>query len=818
MLLFSVGFFSAMSANADTMYTDYHQCTTVYSTQINRAPLDQQNTSDYKNSTLAWCQQHMTAANLMVGKCVEEKLQAIANDSNTTVDAVRAANTAKATTDCGGTTSVATTTTGTGTAATGSSACAPSDIDCITREAANAQLKASQTAAQQKAAADAAAQQAAQQQAQPQQQGSSGPNLGSMISPLMQMATNSGSGSGSGSSATPSPSNSSTYDLPPAGSANSNSQTSYATPWAQSFAQQAKLDGAPAETPDPLAPLPDAAQVQAAQVGGQQQMDDAIKNLDPKLQAPATDAQNKVKEGENAASPPTGITANAKRGTANLNNRADQDLEQLRTNLCQPILKENPKLVFGQALGQFEKYLGDASKEKDGCAAVSSFKNAGSGSNDNSVQTPLAKFNKGRDSECAPAAEKAEKLCVESDSMKAVRTLMDLAGPVMLAMNAAKKTCGAMGDITKFAGGALTAANAVCMAVKMKCESTCKKVITQLTTDFKDIRSSVMGAAQKDAQALNDFCNKTYSTPEMATQKETCLTTASTRVKAVAQGLTDKLGDVDKVIAAEQEPQYSGSVPNMDALCKDKMRNIVGLASNIGAIALSMASAKKCEKDLATAAAQGNNTAANVSTQAYCSAAETKDTQFCKCQGNSTAQGCATAALASSNANAPADQRGVDLKNFGGASGFAGAGNLGSAAAGSYHGYGTDGSGVDQTGQALLGGSSTPANGAATSALGSGAIPTGPDGKVDAKTSAAKADDKKWSFGSFANSIGSAFGFGQKGSDANGAISAPPKTAIERKIASDRYTAEVSPSTGADNFSKIKRSYVRKGDTFMAAP
>jgi len=93
------------------------------------------------------------------------------------------------------------------------------------------------------------------------------------------------------------------------------------------------------------------------------------------------------------------------------------------------------------------------------------------------------------------------------------------------------------------------------------------------------------------------------------------------------------------------------------------------------------------------------------------------------------------------------------LKNFGGASGFAGAGNLGSAAAGSYHGYGTDGSGVDQTGQALLGGSSTPANGAATSALGSGAIPTGPDGKVDAKTSAAKADDKKWSFGSFANSI-----------------------------------------------------------------
>jgi len=807
------------------MYTDLNQCNSVYMTQINHVTADQQNTASYKSSMSTWCQQHMSAANYQVGQCVEKKLADYANENNLSLDSVRTSKSSEFNSACGGSTSstVATTTTGTGTAATGTTACAPTDSVCITQAAANSQLKAGQTVAQQKAAADAAAQLAAQQKAQQQQQGSSGSNPAAMIAPLLNMAGQMGGSSPSGSSgdsgasagSPPSSVTNNYYNSPAPSYAQPNPSvaTTYDTPWSQNMAndvnrQIAATNAANGFSPDPAAVTAASKNVPSALQSDAKKVDDAIQQKD-NIEPPAT----------------PGISGAAQSGSNTLKGKI-QKLNGLNQLLCKQILPDDPNTSYKQTMWAIARFVdGSASDPCSGGGGASGAESGGNTQAGNSGKggteniSNLIQFDKARLDKCAPAAEKAEKLCVESDSMKAARTLMDAAGPVLLGMNAAQKTCGGMADVTKFVGGALTAANGICMAVKMQCESTCQGLAKQLSAasnTFSTNANSVNDAHTYIANACKTYAAKHPMDPTAEQVAAQC--TADN--ESVFKTATDAVNHVKQIASQEQQIDPPGTVPNLDAKCKDKMRNIVGLLSNIGAIALAMNSAKKCEKDLATAAAQGNTTAANVSTQEYCSAAETKDTQFCKCQGNSTAQGCSVAVLASNPNDPAADPRGVDLKNFGGASGFAGAGNLGSAAAGSYHGYGADGSGVDQTGQALLSGASSPGAGAAIPGMsgGLGATAAGADGKVDAKT-AAKADDKKWSFGSFANSIGSALGFGNNSKfEGNGSISAPAKSAIERKIASDRYAAEVSPSTGADNFSKVKRSYVRKGDTFMAAP
>jgi hypothetical protein len=514
--------------------------------------------------------------------------------------------------------------------------------------------------------------------------------------------------------------------------------------------------------------------------------------------------------------------------------------------LCTPISSDpkDTQIKFSRTLAAFEKFLGNGG-QGDPCQAGGSAASAqntpapsqasaqSSGNScgaANEKASAAARFNQARQCQCAPASESAEKLCVESDSMKALRTIMDAAGPVLLGLNAAQKTCGGMADVTKFVGAGLTLANALCIRQKMKCESTCQAAMTSFKTDYDKFMGEVKSAYENEAGVANEKCKQHIADAETAStanpppqNKELLLKYAKEcqiQNAKLDPAINNAVSASKQIYAGETSPASVGTVPSMDALCKDKMRNIVGIASNIGAIALAMTSAKKCEKDLATAAAQGNTAAANVSTAEYCSADATKDTQFCKCQNNSTAEGCGSSLVSSTaNGDPAADQRGVDLKNFGGASGFAGGG--GSGVNGSYKGsYGADGTPLDQTAQAALSAGTATGTGAAIPGFGSsGAVAAGADGNVEAKKGAGKADDKKWSFGSFASSVGGALGFGNNSKfEGNGSLKAASKEAIERKIASDRYAAEISPSTGADNFAKIKRSYVQKADTFMAAP
>ena len=262
------------------------------------------------------------------------------------------------------------------------------------------------------------------------------------------------------------------------------------------------------------------------------------------------------------------------------------------------------------------------------------------------------------------------------------------------------------------------------------------------------------------------------------------------------------------------------------------MRNIIGTAADIAGLALSQASAKKCEKDLASSAgsASSDPTISAASIKDYCSDTANSSTQFCKCQSNPTATGCMSATLTGSNIPTATDKFGTDLKNAGGASAFAGGiSTAGSGGAGGYNpknGYGNDPQ--DPT-QANLGASNTTTAGGGPTSSGSnvngGGGGAGGNQAANGDASKGQPDDKKWSFGSFASAIGSSLGFGggstssRSGGD-NGGVSggSSQEAAISRRIASDRFSAEVTPSTGTDNFAKIKRSYVQKSDTFMANP
>jgi hypothetical protein len=755
----------------------------------------------------------MSASNYQIGTCVEQDLIGAAAEQKTTVDAIRASKTPAFFAACGGTTSSAVAGT-TGTTATGTSTAGTNSDPLLT--ASKGQNTAAQTVAQQQQAAQQAAQQQAQQ---PQQASGGGFNPAALAQPLMQMAQgNGGSGSSQGDS--------------------SNSDSSSGAPAPQSGPSLANLSfGDPSSAPAADAPIPPAAQqvitntnpvttaTQAQQVS--QQNADAAPV--PKELVPAA---KPVTEGNaNALTQPppqTAITAaansNAQKVTSQLNQLTD-----VYNVLCTPPTGATSK--YSVSMNEFKRFMDTSSSPvgTDGCANGGATPNAQANSNSTAQGSgqpansngpiSIKEFNEAVKNQCTHDAEQAEKLCVESDSMKAARTMMDLAGPVLMGMNAAQKTCGGMADVTKFLGGALTVANGICMGVKMKCEKTCENLAKRLETSQQSFASRVKTALDSEHDIIHKECTLdpvTHQPKVMDPTVQACV--AQNDMKRAD---ADKaLGMLKQLVANQHEPQMPGTVAQLDAKCKDKMRNIVGLASNIAAIGLAMNSAKKCEKDLAAAAAQGDKNAATVSTQEYCSAAETKDTQFCKCQGNSTAQGCGASLVSSTATDVPPEQRGVDLKNFGGASGFAGAGGSGGIS-GAYKGSYGAGNSADPVGQALLNGGALSSGGSGAGAgVASVGGATGGDAKgSETKPASGKSDDKKWSFGSFASSLGGALGFGNNAkNEANGSLNAAAKAAIQRKIASDRYAAEISPSTGADNFAKVKRSYVQKADTFMAAP
>lgn len=401
---------------------------------------------------------------------------------------------------------------------------------------------------------------------------------------------------------------------------------------------------------------------------------------------------------------------------------------------------------------------------------------------------------------CVKGAEKTEKLCLEGTSpgVRAAKGLMDAAGPILAVIGSAQKACSSTRKITNLAAVGITVAKGVCVASKVSCESTCsaameerKNLADRKLAEVETKMNTETAAAQRACDAL---AATTAGTPPP------CRPAIE---NAYNQFRSSYKTSVSAALNQEGTPNQGTSLA-MKNQCAAKGRDILLMATNILGLVMAKQSAQKCEKQLASATTAGGP-GANISTSEYCSSPETSTTQFCRCQSNPTAEGCPGNLAAGGLDPSQNNQRGVNLKAGQGVNGFAG-GTKGGVGGTDFNLGG--GNGADSTGAALAnlqGGGSVFG---ASSAMGS-TVAGGGGGSATPTAAAAAASgttpDKKWNFGAFASSGGG--GTAARGGSAggNGNMSQQQQEAIERKIASDKYAAEVTPSSGASNFDKIKK-------------
>ena len=439
-----------------------------------------------------------------------------------------------------------------------------------------------------------------------------------------------------------------------------------------------------------------------------------------------------------------------------------------------------------------------------------------------SAKTKYQKFIETKNS-CVKNAERTNKLCLEGTSpgMKAAKALVDYSGPVLSAIASAQKACSSTKKVMNLAAMGMTLAKTACVASKAMCDGTCTRAETQLR-EVVDELVKASNEIRTDAENISNYQkNRSCQLPPVApstepTQDPACFP----EVETAGNQLFTKLNNAKQIIDREVHVE-PGTTQTMVTSCNEKSKDILLMVANIGGVVLARAGAEKCEKKLASASGTGGTS--NVSTAEYCSKAENRGTQFCKCQGNLTGPECSTLAGLSNNSDPAASQMGANLKPTSGLSSFAGAGNSGSGSGSNYNlSGGLNGEAGSAAGMQGLNGISN-GSGNAPGSFGSGG---GGGGSANASAdntanaANAKAEEKKWSFGSFASALSGLVGGkgSSSGNSGNGSASPEQQQAIARKIASDRFAAEVSPSSGLDNFSKIKKSYFRRADTFMNNP
>ncbi|MGZ3690171.1 MAG: hypothetical protein ACXVAX_01630 [Pseudobdellovibrio sp.] len=421
--------------------------------------------------------------------------------------------------------------------------------------------------------------------------------------------------------------------------------------------------------------------------------------------------------------------------------------------------------------------------------------------------------------QCVQKAEKSNKLCLEnkSDGVKAVKALVDYSGPIIGLISSAQKTCGTTGKVMELAAAGMALAKGVCVVAKTTCDTTCgtaNKELSEINTGLNNLPTT---AAQDQTNGTLDCTARAAAAgPVGGPAIEAACKADSAKKFAAANRITA----ITKKYFTFETQLTPGTTQAMIKSCQDNGKDILLMLADIGSMAAAASSAKSCEEKLASAS--GSGAGSNVSTAAYCTDPANSSTQFCKCQGNLTAPGCAGATAASVNPNAAKDVMGTNLKSGSGLSQFAGGDNSGAGTAGNINLDGS-GSGTDGTGATLAMSNISGGGGAVTGSSGGGG--GGASGSADKNAdgtpkATAAADDKKWSFGSFASAL-SSFASGGKGGGGAGngnALSAEQQASVSRKIASDRVAAEVTPSSGLDNFSKIKKSYFQRADTFMVNP
>lgn len=403
------------------------------------------------------------------------------------------------------------------------------------------------------------------------------------------------------------------------------------------------------------------------------------------------------------------------------------------------------------------------------------------------IAADLRAYSEGKD-KCARSAQTTEKLCLENPAAKNVKTIMEISGPVLAAVNATQKVCSGAAKVTDLASKLLMLAKGACVTAKVMCDTTCSSAQAKL----KSVRQA--------SGEMSITCTNVTSAP------------------AASKALGQAIAKINLVLTEEDNAPIAGSRAQMSASCESKVKDIIGFGINIASVMAANSKAKACERQMA---ANNNPTGQAFTLSAYCEQQENRQTQVCQCQSNPQMQGCASA-LSNFNSQPTDDSTaglaGTNLRNSAGLSNFAGGGTRGpsdidlsgsngsgsgSDSAGSLFGADKNGSGLSEQ---LLGG-----GGGASSAGGFGG--SSPEDKTAAKE---KEEEKnKPSFGSAAISGISSLGSG-RAAPGNGALATQQqREAAQRKLASEQLNREISTASGKSNWEKVREQYLLKSSSLL---
>ena len=545
---------------------------------------------------------------------------------------------------------------------------------------------------------------------------------------------------------------------------------------------------APAPTPDPSQPVqlggpvdPEVAAAPAAALeakAGTDGASEALKRDVPAVTPQVNAANDSTNTPSDAAAPPTETTSASEALTA----ASSAEIKQNSSSTSQQ-LQQKVALAYTGTIAAMQEF--DAKWE---------------------AFTALKKT-------CTKLSETSGFLCIEGSSpgAQAAKTLVDASGPILGAISSAQKACSNTASVTDMAGKVMAIAKGTCVAAKLACDGGCAMANTNLTA-LKAMVTAMSGKVSSDQWTAAGNCASLYcDSPYTQTMCTQC-TTENTTKQATAQGAIQKY---KATLEKETPPATAGTASYAGAKCASNMKDIVSLGLNVAQLAMAKKSAAECDKKLAASGAGG----AAVATTQYCETPANVTTQFCKCQKNSQQAGCPgfSESAAITNKDKTTDIGGINLKTGAGLSGFAG-GTNGSLDPSKGAMNGKNANGSNSSSDLTL---SNADGSAANAGGGGGSGGGGSSGGGFASGSNSKdelGEQKKWSFGSFANALGGMFGSGSKGSknSGNGNASAKQQAAIQRKLASDKLAGEITSASGKSNWEKVRKLYLIKENTLLS--
>lgn len=404
---------------------------------------------------------------------------------------------------------------------------------------------------------------------------------------------------------------------------------------------------------------------------------------------------------------------------------------------------------------------------------------------------------------CIKTAEAASFLCLEgtSEGMQTAKTVMNVAGPALAAINSAQKSCSTTAKVTRMVGTAMTIAKAACVGTKLACDGSCTIAKSQLTTLATNIH-----ALELDIEG------------DYGTALVTCSINTLTQSACVAEAVGNQAVSIAiakqlmVAVNVEATPATVGTSPATALKCKGHMQDILLMAVNIAGTIQAQKGAKACADKLK--AGDGPTTVE------YCAQPANTASSYCKCQKDNTQLGCSghivasttTSSTTTNDSGSPSDNR----LNKGGPSGFASPEvskekmQLGPVKSPIMYGTGLGGGNDPSLAKDAA---TTGKTGGGTAAAGGGAGAA--SGKTSELGDAEGTEKKKWSFGAFTSGFGGgSSGNGKGAADGTGRLGQKDLNA-QRKIASEQFRAEVSEASGRSNWEKVRESYVRKSSSLL---